>query len=180
MSLRTIARRYASALADVAIAVGEGREIQEELNTWESMIASSNELRQVVDSPTITLDEKRRVLNKLIERVRPRPTTANFIQVLLQNHRLGQLAAINQRFAQVLDERSGVVAATVTTARAMDGTSQDTLRANLAALTGKKVRLLFETDEELIGGLVTRIGSTIYDGSVRNQLQQAKERLMGN
>lgn len=180
MSLRTIARRYASALADVAIAVGEEREIQEELNAWESMIASSSELRQVVDSPTITLDEKRRIVNRLIERVRPRPTTANFIQVLLQNHRLGQLAAINQRFAQVLDERSGIVAATVTTARPMDGNSQDTLRENLAALTGKKVRLSFETDEELIGGLVTRIGSTIYDGSVRNQLQQAKERLIGN
>jgi F-type H+-transporting ATPase subunit delta len=62
----------------------------------------------------------------------------------------------------------------------MDGISQDTLQANLAALTGKKVRLSFETDEDLIGGLVTRIGSTIYDGSVRNQLQQARERLMGN
>jgi F-type H+-transporting ATPase subunit delta len=180
VSLRTIARRYASALADVAIELGEEREIQEELNTWESMIASSNELRQVVDSPTITLDEKRRIFNKLIERVRPRPITANFIQVLLQNHRLAQLAAINEPFAQVLDERSGVVAATVTTARPMDGISQDTLRENLAALTGKKVRLSFETDEELIGGLMARIGSTIYDGSVRNQLQQAKERLIGN
>ena len=180
MSLRTIARRYASALADVAIALGEEGEIQKELNTWESMIANSNELRQVVDSPTIALDEKRRILNILIERVKPRPVTANFLQVLLQNHRLGQLAAINQRFAQVLDERSGVVAATVTTARPMDGISQDTLRDKLAALTGKTVRLSFETDEELIGGLVTRIGSTIYDGSVRNQLQQAKERLIGN
>lgn len=180
MSLRTIARRYAAALADVAIALGEDREIQGELNTWESMIESSNELRQVVDSPTITLDEKRRILNKLIERVKPHPTTANFLQVLLQNHRLAQLAAINQRFAQVLDERSGVVAATVTTARPIDDTSQDTLRETLATLTGKKVRLSFETDVELIGGLVTRIGSTIYDGSVRNQLQQAKERLIGN
>jgi len=164
----------------VAIGLGEEREIQEELNTWESMIASSKDLRQVVDSPTVTLDEKRRIVNRLIERVRPRPTTANFIQVLLQNHRLGQLAVINQRFAQVLDERSGIIAATVTTARPVDGISQDSLRDNLAALTGKKVRLSFETDEELIGGLVTRIGSTIYDGSVRNQLQQAKERLMGN
>jgi len=164
----------------VAIAVGEEREIQEELNIWESMIASSNELRQVVDSPTITLDEKRRILNKLIERVRPHPITANFLQVLLQNHRLGQLPAINQRFSQFLDDRSGEVAATVTTARPMDEISEETLREKLAALTGKKVRLSFETDEELIGGLVTRIGSTIYDSSVRNQLQQAKERLIGD
>lgn len=180
MSLRTIARRYASALADVAVARGEGREVQEELIAWESMVASSDELRQLVDSPTIALDEKRKVLNKLIERVGPRRTTSNFIQVLLQNQRLGQLAEINRRFGQMLDERAGVVAATVTTARPIDDVAQEALRTNLAALTGRKVRLSFETDGDLIGGLVARIGSTVYDGSVRNQLQQAKERLIGN
>ena len=180
MSLRTIARRYASALADVAIAGSEAREVQQELNAWQSMIAASYELRQVVESPTITLDQKRKVLGKLIDRVEPRPTTTNFLKVLLQNQRLGHLAEINERFAQIIDERSGVVAATVTTARAMDEVSQESLRASLAELTGGKVRLSFETDGELIGGLVARIGSTVYDGSVRNQLQQAKERLIGN
>lgn len=180
MSLRTIARRYASALADVAIARNEAREVQEELNGWQSMIATSYELRQVVESPAIALGEKRKVLGKLIDRITPRPTTANFIQVLLQNHRLGQLAEINERFAQILDERAGVVAATVTTARPMDEVSQESLRAGLEVLTGRKVRLSFETDDDLIGGLVARIGSTVYDGSVRNQLQQAKERLIGN
>jgi len=178
--LRTIARRYASALADVAIARNEAREVQEELNAWQAMIATSYELRQVIESPTIALEEKRKVLGKLIDRTRPRPTTANFIQVLLQNHRLEQLAEINERYAQILDERAGVVAATVTTARPMDEVSQESLRAELAVLTGRKVRLLFETDGDLIGGLVARIGSTVYDGSVRNQLQQAKERLIGN
>ena len=180
MSLRTIARRYASALADVATAGNEAREVQEELIAWQSMIAGSYELRQVVESPTIAVDQKRKVLGKLMDRVKPRPTTRNFLQVLLQNHRLGHLAEINQRLAQIIDERAGVVAATVTTARPMDEASQESLRANLAGLTGRKVRLSFETDEELIGGLVARIGSTVYDGSVRNQLQQAKERLIGN
>lgn len=180
MSLRTIARRYAAALADVAIAKSEAREVQEELNAWQAMIAASYELRQVVESPTIALDQKRKVLGKLIDRVKPRPTTTNFLQVLLQNHRLGHLAEINERFAQIIDERAGVVAATVTTARPMDEVSQESLRTSLSGLTGRKVRLSFETDGELIGGLVARIGSTVYDGSVRNQLQQAKERLIGN
>lgn len=180
MSLRTIARRYASALADVAIAGNEAREVQEELDAWQTMIAASYELRQVVESPTIPVAQKRNVLGKLIDRVKPRPTTTNFLQVLLQNHRLGHLAEINERFAQIIDERAGVVAATVTTARPMDEVSQESLRASLAGLTGKKVRLSFETDGELIGGLVARIGSTVYDGSIRNQLQQAKERLIGN
>jgi F-type H+-transporting ATPase subunit delta len=180
VSLRTIARRYASALADVAIARNEASEVQEELRLWQAMIASSLELRQVVESPTIALDEKRKVLRKLIDRVRPRPTTANFLQVLLQNHRLSHLAEINERLAQILDERSGVVAATVTTAKPMDERARESLRTGLAALTGSSVRLSFDTDGDLIGGLVARIGSTVYDGSVRNQLQQAKERLIGN
>lgn len=179
MSLRTIARRYASALADVAIARGEAREVQQELNAWEGMFAGSTDLRQLVDSPTVALDEKRKVLRTLINRLHPRPTTANFILVLLQNQRLGQLAEINKSFSQALDVRSGVVAATVTTAKPMGHAPQEALRKSLAALTGKQVRLAFETDSELIGGLVARIGSTVYDGSVRNQLQQAKERLIG-
>ncbi len=80
----------------------------------------------------------------------------------------------------MLDERSGVVSAQVTTARAVPQASQEALRTKLASLTGKSVRLSFTTDETLIGGIVTRIGSTIYDGSVRNQLQQVKDRLVGN
>jgi F-type H+-transporting ATPase subunit delta len=76
-----------------------------------------------------------------------------------------------------MDERSGVVSAQVTTARPVPESSQEALRNKLAALTGKKVSLSFTTDEELIGGIVARIGSTIYDGSVRNQLQQVKERM---
>ena len=179
MSIRTIARRYASALADVAIAQGEAREVQEELNAWEAMFAGSSELRQLVDSPTVPLEEKRKVFRSLINRLRPRPTTANFILVLLQNQRLGQFAEINKSFSQALDARSGVVAATVTTAKPLAQGPQESLRSSLAALTGKKVRLSFETDSDLIGGLVARIGSTVYDGSVRNQLQRAKERLIG-
>jgi len=179
LSIRTIARRYASALADVAIAQNEAREVQAELNAWEAMFADSPELRQLVDSPTVPLEEKRKLLRTLINRLRPRATTANFIMVLLQNQRLGQLAEINKSFSQALDARSGVVAATVTTAKPLAQGPQESLRASLAALTGKTVRLSFETDSDLIGGLIARIGSTVYDGSVRNQLQQAKESLIG-
>ena len=81
--------------------------------------------------------------------------------------------------AQVLDERAGVVAATVTTARPIADAAHEQLRGTLAALTGKQVRIDFITDAELIGGVVTRIGSTVYDGSVRNQLQQVKEKMIG-
>lgn len=179
MSVQTVARRYATALADVVIARGEAQEVQRELTVWEEMMRSNEQLTEVFRNPTIPYEQKRKVLNALIARARVRPTTANFLQVLLQNQRLADLSEVNKRFAQVLDERSGVVSAQVTTARPVPQSAQENLLTKLTALTGKNVRLSFTTDEELIGGIVTRIGSTIYDGSVRNQLQQVKERLAG-
>ncbi|MDQ1610417.1 MAG: F-type H+-transporting ATPase subunit delta [Pyrinomonadaceae bacterium] len=174
-----MARRYAAALADVVIAQGESREVQEELNTWAQMMEDNSGLLEVFRNPTIPYEQKRNVLNTLIARTRVRPTTANFLQVLLQNHRLSELKEINQRFALQLDERSGVVSAQVTTARAVPEATKETLRAQIGTLTGKKVRLQFAVDEELIGGIVTRIGSTVYDGSVRTQLQQIKQKMAG-
>lgn len=174
-----MARRYAAALADVVIAQGEAREVQDELNAWARMLEDNATLLEVFRNPTIPYEQKRSVLNTLIARTRVRPTTANFLRVLLQNHRIPELREINQKFGSVLDERSGVVSAHVTTARAVPDATKETLRARLGALTGKNVRLQFAVDEELIGGIVTRIGSTVYDGSVRTQLQQIKQRMAG-
>jgi len=143
------------------------------------MLQSSQNLQEVFRNPTIALDKKRAVLNKLIERARPTPTTTNFLKVLLQNQRLTELGEINQKFAEMLDVRAGMVAATVTTARAVPAEAQQQLHTKLLALSGKKVRINFATDPDLIGGLVTRIGSTVYDGSVRNHLQLIKEKMAG-
>lgn len=177
MSAETIARRYATALADVVIPRGEDRAVQEELSQWEAMMQSNQMLQEVFGNPTIPYDQKRKVLMTLIARTHVGSLTANFLQVLLQNHRLGDLTEVNKRFAQVLDERAGVVTAEVQTVHLVPEASQQALRAKLMTLTGKKVHLKFSTDEDLIGGIVTRIGSTIYDGSVRSQLQQVKQKM---
>lgn len=174
-----MARRYAAALADVVIAQGEAREVQDEITTWAQMMEANSSLLEVFRNPTIPYEQKHKVLSTVIARTRVRPTTANFLQVLLQNHRLAELNEINKKFAQVLDERSGVVSAHVTTARTLPEAMQETLRARLGTMTGRKVRLDFAVDEELIGGIVTRIGSTVYDGSVRTQLQQIKQKMVG-
>jgi F-type H+-transporting ATPase subunit delta len=179
MSVQTVARRYASALADVVLERGEAREVQEEMLAWEQMLQSSSNLQEVFRNPTIALDKKRAVLNKLIARAKPGPTTTNFLKVLLQNQRLTELGEINRKFAEILDQRAGMVAAIVTTARTVPETAQQQLHTKLLSLTGKKVRIDFATDPDLIGGLVTRIGSTVYDGSVRNHLQQIKEKMAG-
>jgi len=179
MSVQMIARRYASALADVTLERGEAKEVQRELQQWEELLQSNAALQEVFRNPTIALDQKRAVLNKLIDRAKPRPTTTNFLKVLLQNQRLTELPEINRKLAEILDERAGMVAATVTTARQVPDDIQRSLEQRLTAVTQKKVRLNFKQDPDLIGGLVTRIGSTVYDGSVRNQLQLIKEKMAG-
>ena len=179
MSLQTVARRYATALADVAIERREEREVQNELDQWAKMIESHPQLKEVFANPTIVYDHKRKVLEDLISRTRVRETTASFLRVLLKNQRLSQLGAIVERFGQVLDERGGMVAAHVTTARPIPEDLKNSLHETLAAATGRKVRLSFATDESIIGGLVARIGSTIFDGSVQSQLDRLANEMAG-
>ena len=179
MSLQTVARRYASALADVVIDRKEEREVQQEVDQWASMIESSPQLKEVFANPTIAYDEKSKVLEELIRRTRVRPTTASFLRVLLRNQRLSQLREVAERFALVLDERGGVVSASVTTAKPIPEDLKTQLRETLMAATGRSVRVTFNTDESIIGGVVARIGSTIFDGSVQNRLERLSDELAG-
>ena len=180
MSLQKIARRYAIALADVVTEKEEAALVQQELLTWESLIWHNPLLREVFANPTIAYDQKQRVLQELITRGRVQRITANFLQVLLRNQRLTELAEVNRKFAEILDERSGVVAADVTTAQALPEEVKAALAEKLRKVTGKKVRLNFASDPELIGGIVTRIASTVYDGSISNQLRQIEQAMAGS
>ena len=180
MSLQTVARRYASALADVVIERREEREVQKEIEVWASMIDSNPQLKEVFANPTVAYEQKRTVLEELISRTRVRETTASFLRVLLRNQRLAQLPEVSARFAHVLDERAGVVAAEITTARPIPEDLKKTLHDTLASATGRTVRLTFATDEAIIGGLVARIGSTVFDGSVENNLERLAEGLVGS
>jgi F-type H+-transporting ATPase subunit delta len=179
LSLQTVARRYSTALADVAIERHEETVVQNELGHWAAMIESSPQLKEVFANPTIVYDQKQKVLEDLIARTRVRDTTASFLRVLLKNQRLAQLRDIAARYTQVLDERAGVLAGSVTTARPIPEELKQTLHETLSAATGHTVRLSFDTDEKIIGGLVARIGSTVFDGSVESHLERLADGLVG-
>lgn len=179
MSSQTVARRYASALADVLAERKEENEVRQEVAVFEQMLMSNSLLLQAFTNPTVPYDQKVRLLNDLISRLKVQQTTANFLRVLLKNQRMAELAHVNAKLAQILDERAGVVSAQVTSARPISDQVKASLEQTLAQVTQKRVRLEFQTDESLLGGLVTRIGSTIYDGSVRNQLKRLEEELAG-
>jgi len=180
MSVETVARRYAAALADVVVKSGETETIQTELKTWEELMTSNNNLLEVFKNPSIAHINKEKVLENLLEKSRPNKTTANFLRVLLRNNRLTELGEINTRFASVIAERSGQVSAKVVSARPLNDGEKAEIQASLAKMTGRTVNINYETDESIIGGVVTTIGSTVYDSSVKTQLENLKKQMIGN
>ena len=179
MSVETVARRYALALADVVSQANETDLVKTELKSWEQLINSSADLQTAFGNPSISHANKEKVLEGLIAKTQPTKTTANFLRVLLRNSRLTEIGEINEKFAHVLEERSGVVSAQITSARPLSEAEKSEMKINLAKLSGKTVNLNFETDETLIGGVVTRLGSTVYDGSVKTQLEELKQQMIG-
>lgn len=180
MSVETVARRYAAALADVVLKNGDIEIVKSELTVWNQMMVSNGELLKVFRSPAIAHLNKEKVLENLLVKAKPSKTTANFLRILLRNGRLTELSYINERFEAVLAERGGEVTGQVVSARPLGEGEKSELKINLEKLTGKKVKLSFETDENIIGGVVTRVGSTIYDGSVKTQLENLKQQMIGS
>ena len=180
MSIETIARRYGSALADVVLKHDETETVKAELSQWVRMINSNADLNDAFSNPSIKHAQKQRVLEGLIEKTRPSKTTANFLRVMLRNDRLTEISVINERFLSELEQRSGIVSAEVISARELPPDERKELRAKLEKLTGKRVNLNFNIDENIIGGVVTRLGSTVYDGSVKTRLDNLKEQLVGS
>ena len=178
MSNEIIARRYSTALADAVLKKGDAEPVRAELEMVGNLFRENNELRGVFDNPAIAHINKEKVLDALIAKTKPSTTTANFLKVLLQNGRLSAIAEINDRFGSILEERSGVVSAEITSARELPMGERAEFEKNLQKITGKKVNISYSIDENIIGGVVTRIGSTVYDGSVRTKLETLKEQLV--
>jgi F-type H+-transporting ATPase subunit delta len=177
MSIITVARRYAEALADVALARNQVDPVEGELRAFAEIMTSHAELHDVFASPILSRGEKERVLKAILERMRPGKLTENLLNTLLRHDRLHHLDMVYEQFRRELNERRGTVVAEVKTAAPVSPSEQEMLSRKLQQMTGKQVQLRFETDPSLIGGVVTRIGSVVYDGSIRTQLQGIKERL---
>ncbi len=179
MSVETVSRRYATALADVVGKSGEVEAVKSELLSWQKMIKENHNLQSAFYNPSIASADKAKVLESLLERSKPSKTTANFLRVLLKNNRLTEISSINEKLESVLEERAGIVSATVTSSRELSEMEKGEMKVNLAKVTGgKEIRLRFEIDKSVIGGSVTRVGSIVYDGSVRSQLELLKEQMI--
>ncbi len=177
MTSSTIANRYARALADVIVERRETNEVIKELIDFERMMSEHGLLRDVFASPVIATERKRAVLDELLARLELRQTTANFLRLLLNNSRLHDLDQMLDALSREMDARMNVISAEVTTAREISQQEKAALQSQLKAATGKEARLRFRTDPAIIGGVITRVGSLVYDGSIKNQLAEMKRRL---
>jgi F-type H+-transporting ATPase subunit delta len=180
MTTSAVATRYANALADVVTASGsplQPERAAEELKSFAAAIAESPELANALITPAVPAARKRAVVGRVAERLGLSPISRNFLYVLVDKRRIGSLSQIIQSFEQVVDERLGFARAEVSSATAMTDQQRAALNGRLEQLTGKRVRAQYSVDGSLIGGVVARIGSTVYDGSVRGQLATLGRRL---
>jgi F-type H+-transporting ATPase subunit delta len=180
MTLSALAKRYAEALADVVTGAASGLRAEDavaQLRAFESALQASLELREALSTPAVPNGRKRAVVGRIAGILGVSPVIRNFLFVLVDHRRVTSLTEIVHSFELVVEERLGFARAEVAAALELSAAQRAALNAELERLTGKRIRMRVSTDASLIGGATARIGSTIYDGSVRGQLEQLERRL---
>jgi len=180
MTLSAVAHRYANALADVVTAQNSPVRPEialAELQAFDAMLRGSPELQNALVTPAVPSGRKKAVVDRLAAALQLSRTSRNLLFVLIDHRRIALVSAIVQTLEVVLDERLGFARAEVASPRELTAEQRTALNGRLEQLTGKRIRMRFSLDESLIGGVVTRIGSTVYDGSVRGELAALQRRL---
>jgi F-type H+-transporting ATPase subunit delta len=180
MTSPAVASRYANALADVVLdpkSQSKPEQVLAALRTFAALLDGSPELQNALASPSVALARKRAVVGKLADALAMATIERNFLYVLISHRRINALDAMVDSFEVVLDERLGFSRGDITSAQELNGGQRAQLEAELARLTGRRMRLRFTTDPGLIGGVVARIGSTVYDGSVKGRLESMARQL---
>jgi F-type H+-transporting ATPase subunit delta len=176
--LSVVGTRYAKALLDVVIS-HDPRKALEDLRAMKDLVAASPELHIALLSPAVSPSRKRAVMGQLLAPMGVSKEVRNFLFVVIDHRRVSELPAIVEAFEVLLDERLGFIRADVASAHTLNDAQQKDLETELSRLSGKKAKLRFTTDPELIGGVVARVGSVVYDGSVRGQLERLRGKLAG-
>jgi F-type H+-transporting ATPase subunit delta len=176
--MAAVTSRYARALADVVVERKlDATRAMEQLDAFAAALGSSPELRNVWENPSVPMAQKRKVLDALAAKLGVEKPVRNLLAVLIDNRRIGALPVIARQFRSEIYDRLGITEAEVTTIRELGPEEKQSLEAQVGKLTGKRVQARYATDASILGGAVIRVGSTIYDGSVKGQLQRLKEAL---
>jgi F-type H+-transporting ATPase subunit delta len=174
--MASVASTYARAFADVVLdAHLDANRSTSGLRRIAALISESIELRRVWENPAVPADQKRKLLDAIVQREGIERHVRNLVAVLIDHRRTHFLERISQQLEKELDARLGFAEAQVISARELGDAEKRALEGQIEKITGKKVRADFGLDAALLGGAVVRVGSTIYDGSVKGQLEKIKE-----
>jgi F-type H+-transporting ATPase subunit delta len=177
--MSVLSLRYAHAFASVAASSHlDAAAAQQQLDDFSGTLAGSRELREVLMNPSIANEQKLKVLDAIAGRIGMFPQVRNFIAVIMDHQRLDELDEILTEYHAVADDQTGLTEAEITSARPLNDEDRAELEAQVARLAGGRVRTTYSEDASLLGGAVVSIGSTVYDGSIRTQLQQLKQKLV--
>jgi F-type H+-transporting ATPase subunit delta len=179
--MASVVGTYARAFAEVVMKPSnhlEPARAQQELHGIEALLKESDQLRRVLENPSIAGDQKRQVLDAITTRLGTTRQVRNFVAVVTDHRRLPLFSEILKQLEQELNERQGFAEAQISSARQLSDAERHLLEAEIIKLTGKKIRARYEQDPTLLGGAVVQVGSTIYDGSVKGQLDRIREQLV--
>lgn len=173
-----VASRYARALADLTFAgKADADTLAVDLAGFAAVLAESRELRTIMASPAVAISRKRAVADKLADQIGLSPIGKSVVSVIIERGRLEMLRLIRETFVKIVDERRGVVEVHVISAVELSAAERQPLEARIAELTGRTPRCVYQIDSKVIGGVLVRVGSQVYDGSVRGRLAGLAQQL---
>ncbi len=175
--MSAVAERYAAALADVALERKNGDAVRKDLAAFVDAYFASADLRNALENPGVDGEVKNRVIAAIAAKMALNEAVRNFIFLIVDHRRTHLFREILEVFGTELNKRLGIAEAEVTTARPLSDAEKKELLAVLERRTGKKIEAHFAEDQDLVGGAIVRVGSTVYDGSVREQLNRLREQL---
>jgi F-type H+-transporting ATPase subunit delta len=175
--LKSASLQYANALADIALAQNAAEPVSKQLADFGAVYAESAELRNFLASPAVDRAAKHGVVEKLIARLGASKILRNFLFVVTDHQRTHVLPEIITAFQEVVRRRQGITEAEIRSAVELSSAQKAEFAQAIERLTGKRVETKYSLEPGLLGGAVVRIGDTIYDGSLRNRLNELRTRL---
>lgn len=170
---------YARAFADVVLqAKLDPAAIDRQMNDFLAAWDSSSQLREVFENPAVSEAQKVAILDKMNAKLGMVPQLRNFIAILIRNARIAHVHEVAAAYRTELQERQGIRQAEIVTARELSDPERNALLASVGKLAGAKIQATFKLDPSILGGTVVRVGSTVYDGSVKGRLERLREELI--
>ncbi len=172
-----IARRYAKALLLIGKEDGQTEQYRQELEGVTNLMTQHKELADTVSNPLYNLEERQNIFKGIIDKLSLSPVMSSFLMLLFEKGRVPFIDSINDFFQKLADELKGVASASLVSAQELPAETIEKIRSALSKKTGKEIILEVQQDPGLIGGIVTKIGDLVLDGSIKTQLLNMRESL---